>query len=374
MYIYNFDIATKKITEYNDENGSHSKSIELSQPLLDFINYDFSKYDLLRNKILSFIQKYERRFMCGEIETGRILANMKKFFPNLHIYDIDGGDVIWWKAELIFYLVSQYNRFFAPCDYSEYTIQDNNDFDYLSLQNDIKSIVKKIFDIDYGDFITNFTPLCRMNHYHNKPLYFYEKAVILPSEKEKLTDGYDLFSIPLVELDKKNETFIAECNLKEPQRQKYIKNNLNILNGYEFMTLRDAFDCEIFKMAQAGIYLKRCEYCNKYFILNPNKPARYCNTKLSNVNMTCQQVASQEKYNKNITPIQKAYTNALKNRNRYIPSKKSGLRTPEQSQEYEKWKTKNSKIRKEFQQKYTSAKTSAQREKILEEFKNKLNS
>ncbi len=73
------------------------------------------------------------------------------------------------------------------------------------------------------------------------------------------------------------------------------------------MTLREAFDCEIFKMAQIGIYLKRCEYCGKYFIFNPNKPARYCNTKLSNVNMTCQQVASQEKYNKNISPIQKEY-------------------------------------------------------------------
>lgn len=374
MFIYNFDTANKKITEYDDENGSYSQSIELSQPLLDFINFDFSQYDLLRNEILLFIQKFEKRFNCDEIETGRILANIKKFFPNLHIYDIDGGDVVWWKAELIFHLTLQYNRFFAPCDYSEYTIQDNNDFDYLSLQKEIISIVEKIFDIDYGDFITGFTPLCRMNHYYNRPLHFNEKAVILPSEKEKFTDCYDLFAIPFIAPDEKDETSMAEYNLKEPQRQKYTKNNLNVLNGYEFMTLREAFDCEIFKMAQTGIYLKRCEYCGKYFIFNPNKPARYCNIKLSNVNMTCQQVASQEKYNKNISPIQKAYTNALKSRNKFIPSKKSGLRTPEQSLEYERWKTKNSKIKKEYQQKYDNAKTPAQREKIVEAFKSKLGS
>ena len=147
-----------------------------------------------------------------------------------------------------------------------------------------------------------------------------------------------------------------------------------MLIGYEFRTLREAFECEIFKMAQAGISLKRCENCGKYFIFNPNKPARYCNNKLPNVNMTCQQIAPQKKYNANLSPIQKAYINALKNENKKYHSKKSGLRTPDEDKIYEKWKQKNSEIKLEYQKKYDDAKTDTQKNNILDEFKKKLNS
>ena len=89
--------------------------------------------------------------------------------------------------------------------------------------------------------------------------------------------------------------------------------------------------------------------------------------------MTCQQIAAQKKYKAKQSPIQKAYINSLKNRNKWYPSKKSGLRAPEQTREYEKWKKKTSAIRDEFQQKYDSAQTDSQREMILEEFKQNLN-
>ena len=88
--------------------------------------------------------------------------------------------------------------------------------------------------------------------------------------------------------------------------------------------------------------------------------------------MTCQQVAAQKKYKDKQSPIQKTYINALKNRNKWYPSKKSGLRTPEQTRQYEEWKKKTSVIRDEFQQKYDNAQTDSQKKIILEEFKQNL--
>ena len=41
---------------------------------------------------------------------------------------------------------------------------------------------------------------------------------------------------------------------------------------------------------------------------------------------------------------------------------------------YEKWKQKNSEIKLEYQKKYDEAKTDAQKNNILDEFKKKLNS
>ena len=73
------------------------------------------------------------------------------------------------------------------------------------------------------------------------------------------------------------------------------------------------------------------------------------------------------------SPIQKAYINALKNRNKWYPSKKSGLRTPEKTRQYEDWKSKTSVIRDDFQQKYDNAQTDNQRKIILEKFKQNLN-
>jgi len=90
------------------------------------------------------------------------------------------------------------------------------------------------------------------------------------------------------------------------------------------------------------------------------------------MNMTCQQLGAQKKYNSKLSPIQKTYNNALKNRNKWYPSKKSGLRTPEQIQQYENWKKRTSEIRNIFQERYNNAHTDMQKEKILEDFKQTL--
>ena len=118
---------------------------------------------------------------------------------------------------------------------------------------------------------------------------------------------------------------------------------------------------------------KFCHFASKNIYKWPNQPAEYCTNKPYGVNMTCQQIAAQKKYKAKQSPIQKAYINALKNRNKWYPSKKSGLRTPEQTHAYEKWKKSTSEIRDMFQQKYDNAQTDSQREIILEEFRQKLN-
>ena len=53
MYLYNFDMERQKIIQYNDKN-SDAMITELFQPLLSFVNSDFSEYDILRRKIRRF--------------------------------------------------------------------------------------------------------------------------------------------------------------------------------------------------------------------------------------------------------------------------------------------------------------------------------
>lgn len=373
MYLYNFDIINQKIIQYNDDD-SDALIVDLFHPLLSFINTDFSEYDLLRRKIILFIQESENKF--EEMDSNEIKLEVKKVFPNLRLWDIDNGE-IWWISGLVAALVwqcSEYEPFFFTCGFSRDSIQDKNDYDYLYWQKEIRDKVYGIFDIDNKNFINDFSPMCRLNLCDDHPLVFKEVVVIHPSGYEKIHDEYELFSIPF-NPENLNAAPYTDCDYakKEPERQEYIKNHLNILNGYEFKSIEEAFNCVIFKMAQIGITLRRCQHCGKYFKFNPNQPAEYCTNKPYGVNMTCQQIAAQKKYKAKQSPIQKAYINALKNRNKWYPSKKSGLRTPEQTQSYEKWKKTTSEIRDLFQQKYDNAQTDNQREIILEEFKQNLN-
>ena len=55
MYLYNFDIVNKKIIAY-DRNNFNATIVDLQQPLLSFVNCNFSEYDALRRKIFQFIQ------------------------------------------------------------------------------------------------------------------------------------------------------------------------------------------------------------------------------------------------------------------------------------------------------------------------------
>lgn len=374
-FLYNFDMANQKITEYNSENLD-TCIVDLCSPLLSFINYNFSEYDLLRHKILQFIQEYELKF--DELESEQILLELKKTFPDFESAGIDTGEV-WWIAELANYLVfkkTPYKPFFLICDPCKDAIQDENNYDYLYWQKKILDKVKKIFDIDCPSLINDFSPICRLNYFYDEFFAFKEIAIVHPSNFECFTDGYEFFGIPFHPFDEDSiqaKLSDDEYAKKETQRQEFIKEHLHVMNGYGFHSLEEAFDCEILKMAQIGITLKCCENCGKYFKFNPNQPAKYCSNKLPSINMTCQQIGAQKKYNSKLSPIQKAYTNALKNRNKWYPSKKSGFRTPEQAQQYENWKKKYSKIRDEFQEKFNNAETDAQKEQVIEEFKNKIN-
>lgn len=125
-------------------------------------------------------------------------------------------------------------------------------------------------------------------------------------------------------------------------------------------------------LEKEGIKKIKCKNCGEFFIFNPKQPSEYCDNRLSNINMTCRQIGAQNKYKGKVSPIQKAYINALKNRNKLYPSKKSGLRTPKQTLEYENWKNKYSKIRDEFIKKYENSENDFQKNDILNKFKEKL--
>ncbi len=369
MYIYNFDIINKKIIQYNSES-SGAMIVELYDPLLSFLNNNFSEYNLLRQKILQFIQEFESSF--DEMEPDEIIAQISKSFPDFQFDGIDNGE-IWWIAELILYLLlhSPYIPFFYMYKLTRDEIQNENELDFLYWQKKTHDKVQKVFDVDKKGFIENFSPMCRLHYYFGESLLFNEAVIVHPSDYEKFTKSYNFFAYPF-DPTSESATLEEEYRKYESQRQKYIRDNLHVISGYRFHSLEEAYSCEIFKMAQLGIVLRQCKNCGKYFIFNPKQPAEYCSKKLPDVNMTCQQVAAQRKYKENLSPIQKLYTNALKNRNKWYPSKKSGLRTPEQTQQYEKWKKRTSEIRNIFQERYNNAHTDMQKEKILEDFKQTL--
>ena len=370
MYLYNFDIVNKKIIAY-DRNNFNAMIVELQQPLLSFINCDFSEYDTLRRKIFQFIQSSESKF--EDLDSDEIEFEIKKNFPDFNLCGIDNGE-LWWIAELCVYLYlkSPCDLIFDSCTFTKNSIQDKGDCDYLYWKSKVQDKVEKVFDIDNDSFISDFSPICRLNYYFDESYSFNEITLIYPSRYQKFTNEYrDAFLMPFYE--KSDSLFCDKDYIEQaPQRQEYIKKKLHVINGYHFDSLEDAFNCEILKLAQIGIKLKKCRNCGNYFLFNPKKPADYCTNKPFNRKMTCQQIAAQHKYTKNISPIQKIYNNALKNRNKWYPPEKSGLRTPEQSQEYKNWKNKTSKIRDEFRRKYENSSDDIEKQKILENFKETL--
>lgn len=118
-------------------------------------------------------------------------------------------------------------------------------------------------------------------------------------------------------------------------------------------------------LEKEGMRKIKCKNCGKYFIFNPRQPSEYCNERPTSANMTCRQIAAQNKYKQNISPIQKAYTNALKRENKEF-------NLTGDNQYYDLWKKEKSKLRDEFQKIYEAAKTVEEKDDILESFKIKL--
>ena len=151
MYLYNFNMEHQKIIQYNDKN-SDAMITELFQPLLSFVNSDFSEYDILRRKIRRFIQKFEQKF--DNMDSDEIKKEIMKNFPDFKYSNIDNGE-IWWIAELSFYLYchSPYDPFFFVSELDKNSVQNKSDYDYLYWQKIIQDKVYEIFDIDNKFFI-----------------------------------------------------------------------------------------------------------------------------------------------------------------------------------------------------------------------------
>lgn len=142
-----------------------------------------------------------------------------------------------------------------------------------------------------------------------------------------------------------------------------------VYNGYVFDTLEEALMCEIYHMALTGLLIKRCDNCGRYFIFNPNQPAKYCQYSYDDKRLSCQQIGAQRKYKQNLHPIRECYNKARNRRFNQMPSKKSGLRTADIENKYKLWQIDNTEKMKEYIEKYDSESDLLTKSKIVEEFK-----
>ena len=151
MYLYNFDVANKQIIKQDTELSSPPKKISLGEPLLDFINYDFSEYEALRLKVMLYFEEHDERLdeyesdslgLCEKIEI------VKKTFPDFKPLIYDSGEQFW-DIELKYYLLEHYPTFYGFFDNNLLSIQREHCADFASLQIKVLNKAKAIFDVDY---------------------------------------------------------------------------------------------------------------------------------------------------------------------------------------------------------------------------------
>lgn len=379
MYIYIYE--NKSITKQSTTDSTMRKIISLGEPLLDFLNFDFKNYEDLRKKICAYFIDHDPLLDDDNIHfSPEKTALIRKAFPEIR--NICFEYCSWnWRESLIFHLNDQYTSFYTV---NRHNINENSHgigsgeiLDYLKLQNELIDIIEKVFNYEYeNQKYKNLSPIHRMAFFNDSSFdaNFVERTILFPSDYERHTKGSDAFNMDFWEDDSDIDEILNNYAERENSRIDYIKDNFRLCSGYVFNSLRDSLLCEILKMAQAGITLRKCDNCGRYFIFNPNQPAKYCQYSYDDKRLSCRQIGSQRKYKQNLHPIRECYNKARNRRFNQMPSKKSGLRTADIENKYKLWQIDNTEKMIEYIEKYDSESEPTIKNGILEEFRNYLDS
>lgn len=143
------------------------------------------------------------------------------------------------------------------------------------------------------------------------------------------------------------------------------KDQITLVRGYSFKTTEEALTCELYRMLERNIRIRKCAMCKKYFILKNKHNALCCSRIYRNTKHTCQKAFADKKQREKIQnhPILREYSKINKRMN---ARKRNALITPK---EYADWARAYSDLRNNYMQNYESATTEKEQQFLLAEFK-----
>lgn len=321
--LFSYDISTRTITDntYRDYDGSLI-TFKIGELFLDFINSDFSIYDMKRKKTIEFCLKHSE-------ETDSSEKDLIDFFPDISEHlsafcELNHGFSF---SVLYEYLLYSYDNPYLHLNYSSdhgipFLFRDKGPLDFLFLQHRlIKSFITCI-DID---LIGKDSPVKRYMEneglsYEMAGTKFCEETIFRYKYSWKENNAYEIRHYANAEEFEPIRKPLEEISLPLPAFMRQPKVNpeckereIEIIHGYSFKSTEEALKCEFLKMLELGILIRKCDVCKKYFIPTKHN-GKCCNNLYKNTGLTCQQVYANRNYTKKKKehPILKEYNRAYK--------------------------------------------------------------
>ena len=363
--LFTYDLANQTITNntYRDRAGADSISIhKIGEIFINFINYDFSQYELLRKAAYNILPN-SNILNYNNGSRDEIDKFLNQFPPNSFNIDYEFFyECVCWDDALI-YIAEEILRTIKNIPYcysfSIFTstfkqFGDNGYFDFLYLQKQIianwipciivnnpsnLSAVQKYMKKNNLTFFMDGVSFKETTVF--RYAYSIEEDIMHEIESNANTEEFapELSMIenhpkqpPLTQVIKtvKKDSFPAMGN-KQPEWE---NREIEIIHGYTFKTPEEALQCEFLKMLELGIKIRKCAVCGKYFIITGHN-GKCCDNLYKDTGLTCQQVFADRNYRnkRKGNPILKEYDKAYKRMYARYSSKKNLT-----SDEYAKWK------------------------------------
>ena len=350
--LFTYDLINQTIIDHSlrDECGVNgSIKYKLGQILIDFLNYDFSKYDNERKKantIFAF-NHYDYGVNCDRFDNDEdyesfeslVEKSVHSLFPIIApiYFEMTEGDTL---AALSMYLLDSVSQlpYFQDYSFLSYKkFKDGQDIDFKALQDYYSPIFTYCLDLDIEPQKTSLQKyMNRFDYtYFMSGVSFLEKTVFryAYSKREQLEYEIKKYANSIEFTSETPPSFKPAITLVN-QNPEWQNREIEIIHGYTFETPKDALYCEFLKMLELGIKIRKCAVCGKYFIITGHN-GKCCDNLYKDTGLTCQQVFSDRNYKnkRKQNPILKEYDKAYKRMYARYSNKKNLT-----SKEYDKWK------------------------------------
>lgn len=229
----------------------------------------------------------------------------------------------------------------------------SNDLDLKNFQNILNEMVMFCFDKDYSDHLNTLTPLERYYLWQIRQKDGINKSGMAIAEMFELAIESSNTLLPQNMLDIDMRDFIRDNEINEKTINLIKSSNVFQIQLYHCKTPSEFALCEFHAMLETGMYIKKCPFCGKYFILHGNYHKKYCSD--------CKAQAISTNYRNKVksSPILKEYNKAYQRNNARV---KSGSMTKE---EFRLWTDAATKKRDELFTEYQNTPS----EELLSYFK-----
>lgn len=199
--------------------------------------------------------------------------------------------------------------------------------DLLSIQKQVGEMFAFCLDVDYDERLKGLTTLQRYYIYRNTKLdvpmpqfmsEMFMRPYAVPHQDrhifrtQKTTDKAEILNLSLHEL-------VTPNPLSDEQVEYAKRLDLTMLESYNAYDVQTVALLELFKMIQHNLFVKRCGYCGRYFVLKYSYENTYCDRIPDGEKSNCQTLGAMRDYQQEIknSPAKLLHKRAYKKMNDY---------------------------------------------------------